>query len=130
MEEPQFRPLTNAERAILEALVPRGDPATHALAAQLDHAQVKQIDCEESLQFSGDFTDVGSTIISEAKYRDADSMPETQGGPHVNIILHARNQKLWMLEFYKDDGTEILISRPDPTTLEILRLGGRVVDLN
>ena len=104
-----YRPLTDAEGALLQKLLEGQFPGRSDLIYQLQGLKVEQVDSAGSLRFRvahGRQAQVRSNVVAEARYPDLNTRCDTDA--HVNIILHVRAGKLFILEVYKDDGSPIL----------------------
>jgi hypothetical protein len=117
-QEQGFRPITVAEKAILEKLLQVNFPGHDELAQQLADLKAKQIDAQGSLRFlvaGGASASISRGVAVEARYSDLDTKGEA--GVHVNVLLHVADGKLSILGIYKDDGSRILRA-PDPSKFQ------------
>jgi hypothetical protein len=119
MIETEFRPISDFERSIILRLLELDFPGNDALKEQVRGLEAKCVDHEGSLELN-----VSSDIIAnipanpavEGYYADGEQ--KNPFGPYVRILLHIRNGKMWLMEIYKDDGTEIK-RQPSPAELEL-----------
>jgi hypothetical protein len=102
------RPPSPLEQDVILKLLSLDFVGSKELVEQLDDLTVWQVDENGSL-----LMEVGSPInaigidgvVAEAIYRDLDT---SESNPiRVNILLHVKQGRLWMLEIYKDDGSRI-----------------------
>src|SRR5688500_11738830 len=99
----EFRPLTEFERQLLTRLLTVDFPGRREIQAQLQHAQVRTIDENGSLQIRGtseELAPVVSRVPVEAEGADIDDVP-------VYALLHVVKGKAVELELYKADGSLI-----------------------
>lgn len=102
--ESTFRKLNESELDLLVFLLSQDFPGRDILKEQLKTCKVMTIDKEGGLKFdikSDSTAPVIRRVPIEAEMLDAD-------GIKVHILLHVINGKLSELEFYKDDGSEII----------------------
>ena len=118
MKEPRFRSPTEKERRILSKLLELPFRGRAELAQQLDGLRVKGIDQDGSLQL--EVTSEARTpyngVAVEARCPDSDTRDQTD--PHINLFLHLRDGKMWMLEICGDDSLPIK-AEPDPERFEL-----------
>jgi hypothetical protein len=94
--ESGFEPITSTERAILDKLLSLKFQGRDELIQQLDGLLSRKIDAEGSLQFHVTIdvmASVQSRVPTEARYLDSDDAD--QEGPHVNVLLHVVDGKLF-----------------------------------
>lgn len=110
-----YRPLSENERRILDKLMTLDFIGRAELMQQLSGLLVKEkgIDREGSIEF-----EVRSTIRAPAdgmvvEGRCPGITTSKESPAEINVLLHVRDGKLWLLEVYKDDGSNIL-QRPNP----------------
>jgi hypothetical protein len=111
--ENNFRSLTRDERALIEKMLSDPFPGRDELRSQLEVATAKRIDREGSLALhvsSGPLAAAVRSVPTEAWCPDRD-------GVMIRLLLHIRNGRMFELEMYKDDGTEI---QRAPTARDIL----------
>lgn len=119
MTNAAFRPLLASEEEILRKLLSLKFAGCDELAKQLDGLLAKPTDAQGSLEFrvtSPVTAAVSRGVVAEARYADTEDVKE--GAPHVNVLLHAAEGKLRMLEVYKDDSSPIL-KRPSPESFKL-----------
>lgn len=120
MANDKFRPLTSEERRILEKLLSLDFVGRKELMQQLPGLLVrdKKVDNEGSIEFevnSNVRAPVGG-MVAEGRCPDINT---SEANPaYINLLLHVRDGRLWLLEFYKDDSSQIL-QRPDPEKLDL-----------
>lgn len=115
MIETEFRPITDSERSIFLKLLELDFPGRDELKAQLEGLLAKTIDEDGSLMLkvhSDSRTSQKCRVPVEARCPDADTPNE--GGPHIQLLLHVVEGKLFELEIYKADSSPIL-QRPHPS---------------
>lgn len=109
MKDTNFRPLSKLERKIIKRLFDLDFLGREELLQQFSDLKVKQIDDNGSLRFQ-----VRSSVVSpiqrgpvvEARYCDSDATEINR--VCVNILLHVKDGKMWMLEIYKDNSSPVL----------------------
>jgi catechol 2,3-dioxygenase-like lactoylglutathione lyase family enzyme len=109
-----LRNMTSFERALVDGLLSEDFPGRDALRAQLERASVETLDEHGCLQFrveAGPPAPVELTVPVEAEAQDADG-----GGLHM--LLFVRDGVLDGLEFFRDDGAQIL-KVPPPERWEL-----------
>lgn len=114
MKEIVFRPLSEFEKLLLEKLFELDFVGREELRQQFSGLLAKHIDDNGSLEFkvhSSTVAPIEKVVIAEARCPDSDT--DEKHPVHVNILLHVKDGKLWMLEIYKDDSSPIL-RRPNP----------------
>jgi hypothetical protein len=114
MIETEFRPITDAERTVFLKLLELDFPGRDELKAQLEGLLAKTIDEDGSLMLkvqSDSRARLKYRVPVEARCPDADTRSETD--PHVQLLLHVVEGKLFELEIYKEDSSPILV-RPHP----------------
>lgn len=112
-----FRPLTLREKQLLARLLSIPFEGRDALNEQVNHALVKAIDPEGSLQFnivSGELAHVLRRVPIEGTLQDSDGMT-------IRVLLHVVGGRLSELEIYKDDSSSI-IHTPDIDSLRVIDL--------
>lgn len=108
IETPEWRPLTDRERAIVDRLFTCDFIGRDELRPQLDGLACKAVkkykDGYGSLEFRVEGrqspTGMGCPLV-EGEYRDEDGVP-------ICIVLHVRDNQLWELEIFKADGGRII----------------------
>lgn len=109
-----FREASKQEHELLRILLEVDFPGVEQLRQQLSGVKVRQIDPEGSLELQVEFREpatVNLTVPVEGSYSDAGSTDPF--APRVRMLLHVQKGFLHELEFYKDDGSEIL-KAPEP----------------
>lgn len=110
-----FRPLTLAERQLLDALLAPVFPGRDQLLEQVSACRVRPADDDGCLAFSVPAgliaSDVKYRVPTEAEYVDSD-------GSTVHLLLHVAEGRLFELEMWKENGTRIL-SKPDPSQFQV-----------
>lgn len=107
------------EVGVLNELLAVNFPGASELRQQLKGLKVLEIDAQRSLVLRVKNQVPASVIYVvpvEATYSDVGNLDPHS--PRVNALLHVQGNLLDELEFYKDDGTEI-VRWPDPEELEI-----------
>lgn len=106
-EQSKWRSLTEAELNIMEWLLSTEFTGRSELLQQLNGAQVVPIEAEGSLRFrvQGPLAPCRRRVPAEAYYFDG----RDDFGPAVRLLIHVVEGRLYELEVYKDDGTEILL---------------------
>lgn len=110
-----MRDMAGRESQILNRMLDQLPRDQATLADQANVAKVRLIDEEGSLRFSLPKSVVPASSITErvpvtASFEDCDGMP-------IYLLLHIVDGKLWELEIYKADGSQIL----NPPTADKLR---------
>jgi hypothetical protein len=107
LQQEDYRPLSVAERNLLNYLLAADFPGRDALARQIDTALGRRIDENGSIEFQ-----VSAAPPAEAAYIPVEgSYPDGSDsgfGPAVNLLLFVVDGRAAMLEIYKDDGTPIV----------------------
>jgi hypothetical protein len=115
MIETEFRPITDSERSIFLKLLELDFPGRDELKAQLEGLLAKTIDEDGSLMLkvqSDSRAPQKCRVPVEARCPDSDTRSE--GDPHVQLLLHVVEGKLFELEIYKEDSSPILeLLNPD-----------------
>ena len=118
MKEYQFRSPSETELRILSRLLELPFYGRAQLVQQLHGLRVKRIDRDGSLQL--EVTSEARTpyngLAVEARCPDSGTLCQTD--PHINLLLHLRDGKMWMLEIYRDDSLPIK-AEPDPKRFEL-----------
>ena len=104
------RPINDHEMGLLRRLLEGEFAGVAQLREQLPSVQqVEVLDAEGSIRFrdvDGPLAQVLHRVPVEGQYKDADGM-------HLRALLHVVDGRLFELEFYKDDSTQI--KRPPQT---------------
>lgn len=107
MKEFQFRSPSETELRILQRLLELPFYGCTQLLQQLHGLRVKRLDQDGSLQL--EVTSEARTpyngLAVEARCPDFGTLYQTD--PHINLLLHLRHGKMWMLEIYRDDSLPI-----------------------
>ena len=112
-----LRVLNSAERQLLERMLSAPAAGRHELLLQLEDSLVEPIDRNGSLRFVVDtniIAPVERRIPVEAQCQDSDGM-------WIHALLHVVDGKVWELEIYKDDSSNV-DKMPANTEWEILVL--------
>ena len=107
-ETPEWRPLDQCERAILDRLFECDFLGRDALRSQLVGRRCRVIEKYEDEYGSLELrvegrqspTGMGCPLV-EGEYRDEDGVP-------ICVVLHVRDGQLWELEVFKADGGKII----------------------
>jgi hypothetical protein len=123
MKDLHFRSPCENEPRILSRLLELPFRGRAELLQQLDGLRVKRIDQDGSLQL--EVTSKAQApydgLAVEARCPDSDTRDQTD--PHINLLLHLREGKMWMLEIYRDDSLPIK-AEPDPELFELFSRHG------
>ena len=109
------RPMKSREAALMSAVLGVQFPGRTALVDQLEHAVVRTLDQDGSIEFIVDGLKpalVERRIPIEAQWTDTDGAP-------VHALLHVVNGLLSELEIYREDGANVL-SIPDPECIDVI----------
>ena len=114
MNDLAFREMTDTERAIMARLLEVRFPGWEDVAEQLQHALVRQIADNGTLDF---------LIKTDAKANVQNSVPvEAEGedldGTTIHALLHVIGGIARGLEVYKEDGSPV-IKMPEPLKLRL-----------
>ena len=113
-----FRPLTDDERALIDALLTSDFDGSNEIRAQLDSAFVRALDEDCSLEFKVEGAPkahVKRRIPIEAEVEDED-------GRSIHILLHVVDGVVDELEVYREDGSPVR-RRPVPEDVSLVLLG-------
>lgn len=118
MKEAAFEPISESKRKVIEKLLEPQFVGVEELRQQVPSLLVKQCDENGSIQLKAE-SSICSRVqdgpVAEARYPDANT--NDTNGVCVNVLLHVKNGRLWMLEIYKDDSSRVL-SQPEPNKLD------------
>jgi hypothetical protein len=119
MIESEFRPITSAEREVFRKLLSLNFPSRDELLTQLESLLARTIDDDGSLSLkvtAGVVAPQNCRIPIEARCPDTNTQDDSE--PHVKILLHVVEGKMFELEIYKDDGSPV-IDRPNPEKFQL-----------
>lgn len=117
MTDSEFRPITDAECALLGRLLDTEFKGRDAVREQINHSLVRVIDENGSLEFNVQTdleADVEKRISIEGQSVDVDGMA-------VHFLLHVVERQVRELEIYKDDSSPVVMT-PQAKDLELIHL--------
>ncbi len=116
--EHDWRELSQWEYALLQKMLTLDFPGSHIYKNQAKRALVRNVDdgyleflVPEEMEVAKGAQFKHFALV-ETPFRDADGVP-------ASFILHERNGRLWMLERYKADSSELLLQMPPLDDLSV-----------
>ena len=114
MSDSKFREMNNTERAIVAHLLEIPFPGSEDVAEQLQHALIRRLDDNGSVDFlikTDTKASVQNSVPVEAEGEDLD-------GTTIHVLLHVIGGIARGLEVYKEDGSNV-IQMPEPSKLRL-----------
>lgn len=119
MKETEYRALSKLERKVIEKLLELNFAGRDELKRQIPDLLAKRIDDNGSLRLTVQScirSKIKGGPVAEARYPDTNT--DATNRAQVNLLLHVKEGKLWMLEIYKDDSTPVL-KQPNPNKFRL-----------
>lgn len=116
MSDADFRPLSEWETGVLDRMLQVKFSGREQLLSQRDGLMAKTLDENGSLRFKVQSSKISPVngLVVEGRFPDFEN--SAASAPAVNVLLHVKEGRLWMLEVYREDGAKIS-ARPDPKRL-------------
>ena len=118
MSETLYRPLSFAEKAILDRLLAHDFCGRDELAQQIVHSSVRQLDDNGSLEFC-----IESSIKADAVRARVPTEGEAvdSDGVIIHFLLHVVNNRVAELEIFKEDNSMIK-AMPSADAIQVFTL--------
>lgn len=109
-----LRRLSDYEKRLLKRLLSNHFAGRDAIAEQIEHAFVRQLDGHGCLEF-----EVDPVPPAFAQFRvPVEGEFEDEDGITIHVLLHIVNHRVQSLEIFKEDGSDVQ-RLPEPTELRL-----------